>query len=258
MTNLLTAKEMQTLLQVDRSTIYRMAEAGRLPAIKVGKQWRFPGALVENWLATQATNPTAAAPVTSAPPAASAFNNDFASLLPVQCVQLIQDTFADALGVMLVIADIEGRPVTQVSHPCGLFNLINQNPGALQKCIDSWYQLGQAIELEPKFTPSHLGLLCGRALVRVGLELKGMVIVGGIAPDNWPPPPNEVQAIAAEFGLSPEALTPHLNEVFYLGVAERARALLFIQRIADVMAHIVNERNTLMEKLTTIAKRSVQ
>ena len=27
---------------VDRSTIYRMAEDGRLPAVKIGRQWRFP------------------------------------------------------------------------------------------------------------------------------------------------------------------------------------------------------------------------
>lgn len=38
MVEMLTAKEMQVLLQVDRSTIYRMAAAKRLPAVKVGKQ----------------------------------------------------------------------------------------------------------------------------------------------------------------------------------------------------------------------------
>ncbi len=42
MTEMLTAKDVQELLQVDRSTVYRMAETGKLPCIKVGKQWRFP------------------------------------------------------------------------------------------------------------------------------------------------------------------------------------------------------------------------
>ena len=41
MLNLISAKDVQELLQVDRSTVYRMAEDGRLPAIKVGRQWRF-------------------------------------------------------------------------------------------------------------------------------------------------------------------------------------------------------------------------
>jgi len=39
---LLTADEVQQLLDIDRSTIYRMAGDGRLPAVKIGRQWRFP------------------------------------------------------------------------------------------------------------------------------------------------------------------------------------------------------------------------
>jgi excisionase family DNA binding protein len=245
---MLTAKEMQELLLVDRSTIYRMAEAGRLPAVKVGKQWRFPGDLVDSWLKTQTL-----APLPALQSKHDTAGSDLADLLPQACVQLIQNTFADALEVMLVITGMDGQPVTEVSHPCGLFKVISQNPNALQNCIAGWRELGQAIDLEPKFGPSHLGLLCARALIRVGTELKGMVIVGGIAPGNWPPAPEAVRAIAAEFGVSPEALTPHLNEVFYLDEAERVKVLSFMQRIANIVAHIINERQTFMAKLETIA-----
>ena len=249
MADMLTSKDMQTLLQVDRSTIYRMAEAGRLPAIKVGKQWRFPGDLVQSWFKTQATSPMPLARAgDDIPP------NDFAGLLPLDCVQLILDTYADALGVMLVVTDIRGNPVTQVSHPCGLFSAISAIPNALQKCIQGWQALGAAIDLEPKFSPGHLGLLCARGMIRVGTELKGMVIAGGIAPDDWPPNTAEVKAIAAEFGVNSDLLTSHLNEVFELDEVERARILSFTQRIANVMAHIANERNTLMSKLESIAK----
>jgi excisionase family DNA binding protein len=239
MAEMLTAKEMQDLLQVDRSTIYRMAEAGRLPAVKVGKQWRFPGDTVAGWLKNQA--PT---PLVPGQPKNDNFTSNLAALLPRDCVQLIQNTFAEMLGVMLVITDLTGQPVTEVSHPCGLFNVVSQNPQALQICIDSWNKLGQAIDLEPKFTPSHLGLLCARGMIRVGPELKGMVIVGGVAPDDWPPPSDELQAMAAEFGVKPEALAPHLSEVYYLDETERARVLSFMQRIADIVAHIINERHT--------------
>lgn len=44
---LLSAQQVQDLLHVDRSTVYRMAEDGRLPAIKVGRQWRFPAARID-------------------------------------------------------------------------------------------------------------------------------------------------------------------------------------------------------------------
>ena len=247
-TDMLTAKDMQDLLQVDRSTIYRMAEAGRIPAIKVGKQWRFPGEQVDNWLGTQA----APATVTLQPQPETG-HGELADLLPLDCVQLILDTFADALGVMLVVTDMNGNPVAEVSHPCGLFNTVNHIPNAVQKCVDGWRQLGATLDLEPRFTPSHLGLLCARGFIRVGTELKGMVIVGGIAPDHWPPSPEQVAAMAEDFGVSPETLAPHITEVFYKTAEERDQILPFVQRIANIIAHITTERSTFMGKLDAIA-----
>jgi PTS system nitrogen regulatory IIA component len=244
MTDMLTAKDMQILLQVDRSTIYRMAEAGRIPAIKIGKQWRFPGDRVEDWLGARAG--------LAQLPGQPTTSDNLADLLPLDCVQLILDTFADALGVMLVVTDMDGKPVTEVSHRCGLFAAINKIPNAVQKCIESWRNLGQAIELEPKFKPSHLGLLCARAFIRVGTELKGMVVIGDIAPQQWPPSVEQTQQIAAEFGLKPAIITPHLDEVFYLDETKRAQVLLFAQRIANIIAHIVTERNSFMNKLNAI------
>jgi excisionase family DNA binding protein len=249
MTEMLNSKDMQTLLQVDRSTIYRMAEAGRLPAIKVGKQWRFPRNQVDGWLQSQS------APSTSPPqPSAEPATNGLTSLLPLECVQLIQDTFADSLGIMLVITDMDGNPITEVSRPCGLFAAVSKVPNAIQKCVEDWRTMATAIDLVPKFTSSHLGLLCTRGLIRVGPELKGMVFLGGIAPKNWPPTSAQVQAMAAEFGVEPEALIPHINEVFYLDDAEQAKVLSFVQRIANIIAHIVNERHDFMSKLDAIAQ----
>ncbi len=68
---LLTALEVQQLLHIDRSTVYRMAEDGRLPAIRVGRSWRFPADRIEAMLAA-ATPPNPAVegpagPATAAP-----------------------------------------------------------------------------------------------------------------------------------------------------------------------------------------------
>lgn len=254
MTEMLTAKDMQSLLQVDRSTIYRMAEAGRLPAIKVGKQWRFPNDLVQGWLNQQAAPQPVAPPQNSEAADPQPPQDELADLLPLQCVQLIQDTFAEALNIMLVVTDLDGNPVTEVSNPCGLFSAISKEPNTLQKCLESWRTLGHTIDLEPKFITSHLGLLCARGMIRLGTELRGMVVVGGIAPHNWPPTPEQLEAIAAEFEVTPELLAPHLDEVFYLDQAERARVLPFVQRIANIIAHIAAERNSFMGKLNAIAQ----
>ena len=258
MADMLTAKDVQDLLQVDRSTVYRMAEAGRLPAIKVGKQWRFPAAQMEEWVTTQMGTPVPATAVVPAatqsqPQAQSNGHLGLADLLPLQCVQLIQDSHADLLGVMLLITDMQGVPITQPSRPCGLFAAVNEQPDAVQRCISSWHDLGQELTIEPAFHTSHLGLLCARGLIRVGTELQGMVVAGCVAPDEWPPSEEEVQQMAVDFGVAQSALVPRLHEVFHLDAEQKTVVLSSVQRVANIVAHIVNERQELVRRLDTIA-----
>ena len=148
----------------------------------------------------------------------------------------------------MLVTDMAGNPVTEISHPCGLFAAIQDVPGAVQKCMESWHTLAMRVELAPKFLPSHMGLLCARGLIRVGTELKGMAVVAGVAPKDWPPTSEQVQVMAAEFGVDPQLLLDHLDEVFYLDEVEQVTVLPFVQKIADIMAHIAAERSQLMSK----------
>jgi excisionase family DNA binding protein len=252
MPEMLTAKEMQDLLQVDRSTIYRMAEAGQLPAVKVGKQWRFPGDLVAGWLKDQTSAPAPA----SQPGISAPGNGNLASMLPMDCVQLIQDAFAELLGVMLVVTGLDGQPITQVSNPCSLYHVLHESGDAMQICQEKWRELGQVPALEPRFMPGLAGLLCARALVRMGNELTGMVIVFGIAPPAWPPSAQDIQALAQKLGVPTEKLRSALDTVHTLTQEEQKRALVTIQRIADILAHISNERISLLDRLANIARLS--
>ena len=109
----------------------------------------------------------------------------------------------NCLGVMLVITDLGGKPVTEPSNPCGLFSAISGQPQAIQRCISSWHDLGQLLNIEPVFQRSHLGLLCARGLIRVGKELPGMVVAGCIAPEAWPPSDQELRMMTAELNVDP-------------------------------------------------------
>ena len=253
MTEMLTAKEMQDLLQVDRSTIYRMAEAGQLPAVKVGKQWRFPGDQVEGWLKSQTT---ASSPAMASQPDVYAPNGDYGSTLPLDCVQLIQDAFAEVLGVMLVVTDLDGQPITQVSNPFPLYDLLAKTENGHAICQESWRELGQAPALEPRFKPGFGGLLCARALVRLGNELKAMVVVFGVAPQDWPPAPDTTQELAGSLNVPTEDLNSVFESVFKLNSEEQKKVLVTIQRIADILAHIGNERMALLGRLSNIARLS--
>ena len=47
---LLTVLEVAELLRINKSTVYRMAKQGRLPATRVGRQWRFRKSVLEGLL----------------------------------------------------------------------------------------------------------------------------------------------------------------------------------------------------------------
>jgi excisionase family DNA binding protein len=248
MTDLLTTKELQAILNIDRTTIYRMAESGRVPAVKVGNQWRFPKQQIETWLQRQSV---ANLPV-GEPSAAG--NGDSLQLFPLECVQLIQDSFADALGVMILVTDLNGVPVTKPSNPCGLYTVAESSPIARQRCLDLWVRLANEPALAPRFQSSHIGLLCARGLIRVGSEIKAMLVVGGIAPATWPPDDEQIAEIARDLALSSDQVREQIHAVHHLDPDGQARVLPFVQRIADIFSHIASERQQLTGRLQRIAE----
>lgn len=258
MPDFLTTRQLQAMLQVDRTTIYRMADAGRIPALKVGNQWRFPRQPVENWLQSQdsALSSASSSVPLSALSSPALDVQSVRRLIPLDCVQPMQDLFAETLGVMVIVTDLLGEPITRPSHPCGFYTAAAVSPHFHRLCAAHWAQLAQEPGLQPRFAETHWGLLCARALIRVGAELGAMLVVGGIAPDAWPPSDARLAEIAATLEIDPATLRGHLHEVYVLDTPRRDQVLGFIQRMADVIAHIVHERQTLVAKLHDIAELS--
>ncbi len=48
--DVMTLNEVAEYLRVPRSTLYKLAQEGRIPAQKVGRQWRFRRVVVDHWL----------------------------------------------------------------------------------------------------------------------------------------------------------------------------------------------------------------
>jgi excisionase family DNA binding protein len=48
--NLLTTEQVSRYLRVDKFTVYRLVSRKKLPAFRVGNQWRFKREMVEAWL----------------------------------------------------------------------------------------------------------------------------------------------------------------------------------------------------------------
>jgi excisionase family DNA binding protein len=54
---LLTLEQVAEYLNVDRFTVYRLLAQKKLPAFKVGSQWRFKSEMIEAWLMNNANGP---------------------------------------------------------------------------------------------------------------------------------------------------------------------------------------------------------
>lgn len=255
----LTTRQLQEILHVDRTTIYRMADDGRVPAVKVGNQWRFPQRAIEHWLKTQSDASVAAdAAVTAsgAGVAGATATQRIDKLLPAECVLKIQDAFADLLGVTLVLTNLDGEALLPYSNLKGLLRLAVQSADGRQLCEEDWAALAASPSVMPDLVPGRLGLLHTRGLVRVGSEIKAMVVAAGIAPETWPPDECEIARLAEMLDVGEVVLRRTLDGVHECDAAGRKNLLVHVQRVADIIAHIINERNLLFTRLQHIADLS--
>jgi excisionase family DNA binding protein len=186
---LLTATAVGRMLGVDPTTIYRMASDGRLAAVRVGKQWRFraedvaaafPGAAAV--LPSPSPAPAAPSPRPAAPAPLVSLEAPDASAVPLDLATSLIEVSAANLGVMMVVTDMAGRPLTEVANPCGWFERHSGDDGVVQACVAEWRTLADDHDLSPRFVTGPLGFDCARAFVRHDHRLIAMVLAGGVAP----------------------------------------------------------------------------
>ena len=237
MANLLTSKDLQALIRVDRSTIYRMAEDGRLPAIKVGRQWRFPEERIRAWLRDVDLDPEAreiARP-----------SRGLAALVAPATLQAFADLAAESFGAMTVITDIDGTPLTRVANACSLFDLVGSIPENVERCLRDWAHYSTDPDFDVRFEPSDVfGFLCARGFVRLEHELVGMLLVGGVRPDTWPPPADRVAAMAAELSVPLDVLTDQITAVHELSVDDQRRVLALLPKMCALLSRLAADRRT--------------
>lgn len=240
---LLTTKEVQDLFKVDRSTIYRMAEDGRIPAVKVGRQWRFPADQVHGLLGTSRPAPNGGSEPTTG----------VIEALPTDIAQAVADLAAGIFDVMAVVTDMQGRAISTVANKCGLFEAMEAAGFDTDRCAEGWRRLGDELELHPSFMRSHLGFLCARSFIRQGDRLVGMVIVGGVAPQQWPPSEDELAAIAAEAGVRPDHLLPHIDEVYEVDEGRQDWIVRNLPRLSSLLSQLATGQARVVAKLERIA-----
>lgn len=98
----LTTEEVLEYLQVNLRTVYRLIKAGKIPAIRVGRQWRFRKRDIDAWLESQ--RPRGGRPVPVAPPTRGA-----AAVAGRPRVLVVDDeaTIRDLLSKTLALAEYD-------------------------------------------------------------------------------------------------------------------------------------------------------
>jgi excisionase family DNA binding protein len=105
----LTTEEVLEYLQVNLRTVYRLIKAGKIPAVRVGRQWRFRKRDIDAWLDSQRPRGGARAAVAAAPARPAA--NTRPRVLVVDDEASIRDLLAKTLALAEYDVDVaaDGR-----------------------------------------------------------------------------------------------------------------------------------------------------
>ena len=149
MSDLYTVKQVQDLLKVDRITVYRMLQDGRLKGIKIGHQWRFNASELEHLLGMETS--------------ADNGQSESSINLPIHCIQTIQNLFSDISQLSSLVVDMEGNPLTNISNPCAFCTRIMSSPSGRDACQASWRDIAAQCQTKTKYHDLPRGIeLCSR------------------------------------------------------------------------------------------------
>jgi len=250
--SLLTTRQLQDLLQVDRITIYRMLNDGRLRGFKVGGQWRFSRQEIERWLEEQRADlgvEEASRLEGTLEPSSHA--------LSLSCVHAIQDIFAEALNVGAVTTAVDGAPLTPISNSCRFCTLLLDTEAGRQRCIASWRAAAAQPGSSPQLATCHAGLnyVWGRIEVQrtfVAAIHAGQFLTEPPLGDNgWRA---RIAEITTATGVPEKQLHEALPSVRVLSQERQKQVPRLLQRVADTFSEIGEERLNLLGRLQRIAE----
>jgi excisionase family DNA binding protein len=107
----LTTEEVLEYLQVNLRTVYRLIKAGKIPAVRVGRQWRFRKRDIDAWLDSQRLRGGARAAAAAPPPSRPATGVSRPRVLVVDDEASIRDLLAKTLALAEYDVDVasDGR-----------------------------------------------------------------------------------------------------------------------------------------------------
>jgi excisionase family DNA binding protein len=242
MEDLLTTRQVLEYLKVDRITVYRMLNDGRLKGIKIGQHWRFSHREIERLLKGEPTLPEPGKPEPK-------------PNFPTHCVQTIQDLFSEVGQVNALIVDPQGEPLTTATHPCSFCELIQRSPAGIKACQTAWRMLAQDSDSGSQPYTCHAGLQYVSAPITDDGNPVGTFLSGQF---YWqtPDPQEEVdrlRRLAVSHDLPFEQVQLAAGSIPVISPDQHTRVAAWPLTAARAVQSILRERTGFMTRLQKIS-----
>lgn len=248
---LMTTRELQEVLKLDRVTIYRMVKDGELPALRVGGQWRFSANAINDWLAAPQSKPEPQPAPRQAP---GPLQLD--DLIDLPTLQTIQNQFAELVGVAAFITDPDGLPLAACSRCSRFCRTIHSSDAGMAACRASWRAISDLPEAQPAIHVCHAGIQYASAPVTINGQRLGMVTAGQFF--TQPPDPAAFRARAQQtgerIGVSGDALADAMQSIKIISEQQAMQVTALLQTIANAISSIGYQGYLAKQTLSQIAQ----
>jgi ligand-binding sensor protein len=176
-------------------------------------------------------------------------------VLPLSCIQGIQDVCAEALDIAAVTTDLEGHPLSSISNSCEYCRLILASDEGQRRCAAAWKKASDS-----QVHRCHAGLLCVSAPIQVGD--RRVAITAGCQFDAEAPGGSgqpwraKMPLVAADLNLAERDLRAAAGSLRVSPEVHLRRISRLVIRVADTFSEIGKERLALLSRLQDIAEMS--
>lgn len=241
MENFLTTKQVQDLFKIDRITVYRMLQDGRLKGVKIGNQWRFHQREVERLLSGGLVE--------------IAVSEDKDAVFPIHCVQTIQNLFTSVSQCSALIIDQDGKQVTQISQPGPVCDLLLSSDAGRELCQEAWQRIAKEASGRSELFTCYAGLKYFGSVILNQNKKQGVFLAGEFYPtDSDAEYEKEIlRQTARECGIDEQAMIAASSKVKRLSPEEQKHLSYQPEAAATAVESILSERTSFMERLQQIA-----
>jgi len=245
MDELLTAKQVQEILNIDRTTVYRMLKDGRLSGVKISKHWRFLKDEIQSLLDL---NKSTVTKLSSIP------NN----VIPIPCVQSLQDVFGEIADLGALTINADGQALTRPSNSCTFCNLIQSSEDGMKGCEQSWKMITKIKASNMDFFSCHAGLKYTYARIKVSNASDTFLIAGQFFTSEADKKKqlSRLPELASKYKLDLKSLDKEQKKISVLNDRIRGEINSWMARIARTIVSITTERSRLILRIKKISEIS--